>query len=68
MCNHISKNMKDFLKKLVHYGFVVEYNGKCVKILPPATLKVSMYIAHFSDKGYHPVRRYVKNVCNINIE
>lgn len=67
MSNHISKNMKDLLKKMIRNGFTVEYTGKCVKISPPSGIKVVMYIAHIGEKGFHPVRRYVKNVCKVNL-
>ena len=65
MSNHVSKNMKELLQKMVRNGFGVEYTGKCVKISPPTGIVASMYTAHFGEKGFHPVRRYVKNVCKI---
>lgn len=68
MSAHVSKNMKELLRKLVQNGFCVEYTGKCVKISPPPGVEAAMYMAHFGEKGYHPVRRYVKNVCKITLQ
>jgi len=68
MSNHISKDMKELLRKLVRNGFRVEHSGNCVKISPPKGVDAMMYTAHFGEKGYHPVRRYVKNVCKITLQ
>lgn len=65
--SHVSKNLKFLLKSLEKNGFTIEFTKKCVKIIPPKEIKVEIYIAHYGEKGYHPVRRYIKNVCKMNI-
>lgn len=67
MSSHVSKNLKSLLKSMERKGFRIEFTKKCVKIIPPSDIKVEMYIAHYGEKGYHPVRRYVKNVCKMDI-
>lgn len=65
--SHVSKNLKNLLKSLENSGFNIEITKKCVKITPPKTINVGIYIAHYGEKGYHPVRRYIKNVCKLDI-
>lgn len=66
--SHVSKNMKDLLKVIEEKGFRIEYTKKCVKITPPKHIKAQMYNAHYGEKGYHPVRRYVKNACKVDLD
>lgn len=62
--NNCNKVLKVY-KQLLHYGFVIESvkNGK--KIIHIESNK--MYIFHYSKKGYHPLRRWVKNNFNLKI-
>ncbi len=62
--NNCSKVLKVY-KKLSNYGFSIESvkNGKKIKHIK--TKKI--YIFHYSDKGYHPLRRWVKKNFNIKI-
>lgn len=68
MSTHVSKNMKNLLEKLRKFGFSIQINGNCVKVVPPENMKIPMYIAHYGEKGYHPVRRYVKNKCGLSVD
>ncbi len=65
--SHICNNLKTFLKKLEKNGFKIVLTKKCVKIIPP-NKNIKMYISHFGSGGYHPVRRYVKNMCKMDIK
>jgi hypothetical protein len=67
MSSHVSKELKKLLNILEDKGFRIEITKKCVKIIPPVNIKAEMYIAHYGEKGYHPVRRYIKNACAITI-
>ena len=68
MSSHSSKNLKPLLKTLEKNGFIIEFTKKCIKIIPPKEIKAEIYITHYCDKGYHPVRRYIKNMCKIDIK
>lgn len=65
--SHVSKNLKMLLKSLEESGFRIEFTKKCVKIIPPVYMKAEMYIAHYGERGYHPIRRYIKNICKIDV-
>ena len=60
-CNKVLKVYKDLTKK----GFVVEKVKNGTKIIHLKTKQ--FYIFHYSDKGYHPLRRWVKNNFNMDI-
>ncbi len=66
--SHISKNMRKLLDELKRRGFQIIREGNCIRIIPPSSIKIPMYIAHYGEKGYHPVRRYVKNQCGMEIK
>ncbi len=68
MSAHTMKDLTKFLNKLEKIGFTIQYTKKTIKIFPPKKLNVEMYITHYTDKGYHPVRRYVQNICKLNVE
>lgn len=63
---HDTKKLMDLFQKLKKIGFDINTTKKCVKIIPPKNIKAKMYIAHPCDKGFHPVRRYLKNECLID--
>lgn len=68
MSSHVSKSMKKLLDKLRKLKFNIVEEGHVVKITPPKDIIAPMYIAHYGEKGYHPVRRYIKNKCKIHIK
>ncbi len=53
------KALDNLLKEIIKKGFIVTVNGNNIRIVPPVKNK-EMYLAHYSHKGYHPIRRYVK--------
>jgi hypothetical protein len=65
--SHISKNFNQIINTARSNGFAIEITKKGVKIIPPADKDWPIYIAHIGEKGYHPVRRYLKNVCGLEI-
>lgn len=67
MSSHCSKNLNKLLKSIESIGFRIEVKAHRVKITPPKSIKAEVYITHYGEKGYHPVRRYIKNVCNIDV-
>lgn len=60
-CNKVLKLYKELSK----IGFIIENVKSGTKIIHIQTNK--FYIFHYSDKGYHPLRRWVKNNFNIVI-
>lgn len=60
-CNKILK----IYKQLIDRGFMIERIKKGTKIIHIETNK--FYIFHYSEKGYHPLRRWIKKNFAINI-
>lgn len=65
--SHVSTDLKNLLVLLENKGFDLKYTKRCIKIIPPNDIKVDMYTVHYGEKAYHPVRRYVKNICKLEI-
>ena len=67
MTKHNSKCNKILrvYKELISRGFTIEQVKKGTKIIHLKSNK--FYIFHYSEKGYHPLRRWVKNNFNIKI-
>lgn len=53
-CNKVMKLYKELNK----IGFTVEKVKSGTKVIHNETQK--FYIFHYSDKGYHPLRRWIK--------
>lgn len=63
---HKCKELDTMLNKILKHGFKCEYSGVAIKIYPPDKTK-QMYIGHMGEKAFHPVRRYLKNICGIAV-
>ena len=63
---HKCKELDAMLDMLPRLGFRLEFGGNCVKIYPPNKSK-SSYTAHYGERAFHPVRRYLKNTCGVGI-
>lgn len=63
---HLSKEFDSILDIARKNGCRIEDFGLKVRIIPPDR-KISMYIAHRSQRAIHPVRRYLSNICKFNI-
>lgn len=59
---HSSKELIDLLKKAQTFGCRVEDCGNSVRIYP-INKSIQPYIAHKGERAFHPVRRYLKNIC-----
>jgi hypothetical protein len=57
--------MNELLDLLKERGFKTQPIKKGVKVIPPSTMNIYSYIAHYGEKGYHPLRRYLKLVSNL---
>jgi len=60
-CNKVLKVYKTLIKQ----GFIIQKVKNGTKIKHIKTNK--FYIFHYSDKGYHPLRRWVKNNFDLRI-
>lgn len=60
-CNKVMK----LYKKLEKIGFEIEPTKNGVKVRHIESNK--FYIFHYSNKGYHPLRRWIKSNFNIDI-
>jgi len=60
-CNKVKK----VYKNLVTLGFAIDKTKNGVKVRHIETKKI--YIFHYSEKGYNPLRRWVKKEFNIEI-
>lgn len=60
-CNKVKK----VYKTLKNLGFSIEPTKKGVKVIHLESCKI--YIFHYSDKGYNPLRRWVKKEFNLYI-
>jgi len=67
MAKHFNKSKKilNIYKMLETCGFIIEKTKKGKKIIHIVTNE--FYFFHYSDKGYHPLRRWVANIANIEI-
>jgi len=63
---HISKDFDNLLKIAIDFGCRVIDKGSKVIFYPPDK-NIQPYIAHRSDKAFHPLRRYLKNTCKFMI-
>ena len=55
---HKSNQTASFLKELAKAGFEVEDTGKHIKVYAPN--RAELYIAHMSERAYHPLRRFAQ--------
>lgn len=55
---HKSKQTENFLKDLAKAGFEIQDTGKHIKIYAPG--RAELYIAHMSERAYHPLRRFAQ--------
>ena len=44
----------------------IERNGGTIKLFPFDKTK-KLFVAHESERGYHPMRRYLKNTLGVSI-
>ena len=64
---HTCKEFWDMLEKATELGCrVIPTKSGAIKVIPPNKV-LPMYTCHESDKGIHPLRRYLKNTCNFSI-
>lgn len=63
---HRSKAFDEILERVRQAGLRYEDLGNKVKIFPNDK-SLPMYVAHRSERAVHPVRRYLKNVCKLDI-
>lgn len=66
MASHICKELDVLFKKIEQAGFKLERGNNKLKIYPPDK-SLPIYICHEGERALHPVRRYLKNVCKINL-
>lgn len=60
-CNKVKK----VYKSLVRLGFIIEKTKNGVKVKHIETQKI--YIFHYCEKGYNPLRRWIKKEFNLEI-
>lgn len=66
--SHICRDLDRLFKVMREGGFNIIIGKKCVKIIPPPKTGQTPYISHYGPRGFHPIRRYVKNQCKINLD
>lgn len=64
---HHSKRIEDLKKKLVRIGFALERSKQNVYKIIPADKHMPVYCTHLTDSAYHPIRRYMRRVHNIDM-
>lgn len=47
-------------------GFRVVLRGSGLTIFPPEK-NLPAYTAHYGERAFHPVRRWLKNVCGVTV-
>jgi hypothetical protein len=68
MANHTCKELTSLLSNAEKAGFQVIWKKSGSFHLIPPQKGIPFFIGHFAERGYHPVRRYIKNVAKINLE
>ena len=66
MANHSCKELDRLLEKAIEAGFTIKKEGIFLKIYPPDK-KIPFYSGHHGERGFHPIRRYFKNVCKVKL-
>jgi len=62
---HVSKEFWTILEKATTVCRI-ERNGGTIKLFPFDKTK-KLFVAHESERGYHPMRRYLKNTLGVSI-
>ena len=62
---HLSKDFNTLIDKVRALNYRIVRNGVTYKIYP-TDKTLPLFTAHFSDRGVHPLRRYLKNTCKVN--
>ncbi len=65
--NHTCKEFWDMIELAKSNGCkIITTKAGSVRVIPPDK-NLPMYTSHESDRGIHPLRRYLKNTCKFQI-
>jgi hypothetical protein len=68
MANHKCKELDKLLEMAEGQGCsIVTKNGK-LQVFPPKHIKASPYLVHYGERAFHPVRRFLKNICQLRFK
>lgn len=65
---HKCKELDNLLADIVKQGFRVEYVGSISFRIYPQDKTKAPYFGHMGERGFHPVRRYLKNNFGIGTQ
>ena len=63
---HKCKEFWDMINIAKRFGCIITTTRQGFKIIPPDK-NFPMYTCHESDRGIHPLRRYLKNTCKFEV-